>query len=81
MTVQPKIVTGPATSEGGPLYYSEAQVDTLLAGKVALTVAGHYRIKSDGSLQLWNPTQSKFHTLSLSGTAGAELLTIGAGEA
>lgn len=38
------------------------------------------RIKTDGSFQLWNPTQSKFHTISVSGAAGEEVLEIGAGE-
>jgi hypothetical protein len=38
------------------------------------------RIKTDGSFQLWNPDQSKFHTISVAGTAGAEYLVIGAGE-
>jgi hypothetical protein len=44
------------------------------------TVAGHYRIKNDGSFQLWNATQSTWHTLVVTGAAGAEALTIGAGE-
>lgn len=35
-----------------------------------------YRLQ-DGELQLWNPDQSKWHTLYISGTAGAETLTIG----
>lgn len=45
------------------------------------TVAGKYRIKDDGTWQLWNPDQNLFHTISISGAAGAEILNIGAGEA
>ncbi len=44
------------------------------------TVAEAYRIKTDGSFQLWNPDTEQFHTLTLSGLAGAEQLSIGAGE-
>ncbi len=80
LTVQPPIVAGPTTNDGGPTYYTEAQVDTLLAAKAVLTVAGKYRIKGDGTFQLWNATQSKWHTLAITGAAGAEALTIGAGE-
>ena len=80
VTVQPVILDGDPTSEGGPTYYTAAQTDALLAAKAAKTVATKYRIKGDGSFQLWNPDQSKWHTLSLSGAAGAELLTIGDGE-
>jgi hypothetical protein len=80
LTTQPAIVTGPASSSGGPAYYTEAEVDALLAARAALTVAGHYRIKSDGSFQLWNAAQSKWHTVQVTGAAGAEILTIGAGE-
>lgn len=32
LTVQPAIIDGPETSEGGPTYYTQAQVDALLAG-------------------------------------------------
>jgi hypothetical protein len=39
-----------------------------------------WRVKSDGSFQIFNPDQSKFHTLTVRGSAGAEYLTIGAGE-
>jgi hypothetical protein len=44
-----------------------------------LTQAG-FRVKSDGSFQIWNPDQSKFHTLQVRGAAGAEYITIGLGE-
>jgi hypothetical protein len=80
VTVQPRIISGPTTSDGGPLYYTEPEVDTLLAAKAALTVAGHYRIKTDGSFQLWNATQSKWHTITITGAMGAEAISIAAGE-
>jgi hypothetical protein len=80
LTVQPPIVIGPATTEGGPHFYTETEVDTLLAAKAALTVAGKYRIKGDGTFQLWNATQSKWHTVTIAGAAGAEVFQIGAGE-
>jgi len=80
LTVQPPIITGDPTTEGGPSYYNQAETDALLAAKAALTVAGKYRIKGDGTFQLWNGTQSKWHTLTITGPTGAEALSIGAGE-
>ena len=80
LTVQPPIVTGPTTSEGGPQYYTQPEITTLLGGYAPRTVAGKYRLKSDGALQLWNATESKWHSLTISGAAGAEVLSIGAGE-
>jgi hypothetical protein len=51
------------------------------ADELALrTIAGKYRIKADGTFQLWNADQSLFHTLTLSGDAGEETLNIAAGE-
>jgi hypothetical protein len=80
ITAQPRIISGPTTSDGSPTYYTEAEVNTLLASYALLTIAGKYRIKGDGSFQLWNATQSKWHTVGVSGASGAEVLTIGAGE-
>jgi hypothetical protein len=80
ITVQPAIIPDDPTSESGPTYYTGPQVDTLLATKAALTVAGKYRIKGDGTFQLWNGTQNKWHAITVSGAAGAEVLSIGAGE-
>jgi hypothetical protein len=62
---------------GLPYVIDHAGTKTLL---VLATVATKYRIKSDGSFQLWNPTQSAWHSLALSGAVGAEVLAIGAGE-
>jgi len=81
LTVQPRIITGPETSDGGPAYYTEGEVDTLVAQRALKTVAAKYRIKSDGTIQLWNADQSLFHTLTITGAAGAETLSIAAGEA
>jgi hypothetical protein len=39
-----------------------------------------YRLQ-DGELQLWNPDQSKWHTIYIKGAAGAEYLAIGPAEA
>lgn len=38
------------------------------------------RIKATGELQVWNSDQNKYHTLLVQGSAGAEYITIGAGE-
>ncbi len=43
------------------------------------TRAGVYRITST-AFQLWNPTTSKWHTLTISGAEGAVGINIGAGE-
>lgn len=51
-----------------------------LGGGLPSEVAGKYRFKLDGTFQLWNATQSKWHSLTISGAAGAEELGIGAGE-
>lgn len=80
ITVQPRINNGAETTVGGPNYLTDTEVNALLAAKANLTVVGKYRIKGDGSFQLWNATQNKFHSLTLSGAAGAEVLSIGAGE-
>ena len=45
------------------------------------TVAGKYRIKTDGTFELWNADQSLWHALTISGALGAEQLNIAAGEA
>lgn len=44
------------------------------------TLVNQLRIKATGELQLWNPDQSKWHTLQVRGLAGGEYITIGAGE-
>ena len=77
LTVQPQGIPTDPSNTPGPLFYTAAQSDAQYA---LLTVAGQYRIRTDGGFQLWNATQSKWHTLAISGAAGAEVLTIGAGE-
>jgi hypothetical protein len=59
----------------------QADLQTSLDAKALKTVAAKYRIKTDGTFQLWNPDISKFHTLSLSGADGAVTIDIAAGEA
>ncbi|MDR3721804.1 MAG: hypothetical protein P4L00_09410 [Candidatus Acidoferrales bacterium] len=77
LTVQPQGIPTDPSSTPGPIFYTATQSD----GRYALlTVAGQYRIQSDGSFQLWNAAQSKWHTLAINGAAGVEVLTIGAGE-
>jgi hypothetical protein len=45
-----------------------------------ITFPGSWRVKADGTFQLWNPDQSLWHTLLVHGLATAEYLTISAGE-
>ena len=61
---------------------SFATADALQADYTQITTPtnGLYRIKN-GATQLWNPTQSKFHTLTISGAAGVETINFGVGEA
>lgn len=80
LTVQAAIVTGPAASEGGPQYYTQPEITTLLESYALRTVSGKYRLKADGTFQLWNATESKWHSLAISGATGAEVISIGAGE-
>jgi hypothetical protein len=46
-----------------------------------LSMAGKYRFKPDGTFQLWNADQNKFHTITVTGAAQAETISVGAGEA
>jgi len=61
---------------------SFATVDLLDAdiAQVKTPTNGLYRIKN-GALQLYNPDQSKFHTITIAGAAGSEHTSIGDGEA
>lgn len=62
------ITPGPAGTPGDP-------------GTLALPFGTPFmRIKLTGELQIFNPDQNKFHTLLAAGLAGAEYITIGAGE-
>lgn len=84
VSVQPPIIPSLATVEGGPSYYTAAQTNAAIASAISplarRSITGKYRFKSDGSLQLWNPDQSKWQSLTLSGGAGAELISINTGE-
>jgi hypothetical protein len=55
-------------------------LDQISPPEAAFILPGKMRIKADGSFQLWNPDQNKWHTLLCGGAAGGEYLTIGAGE-
>jgi hypothetical protein len=55
-------------------------LDQIAPPESDFTLAGKMRVKADGSLQLWNPDQSKWHSLSIGGEAGGEYIMIGAGE-
>ena len=66
-------------SIGGTLS-DQTDLQSALDAKADKTVATKYRIKADGTFQLWNTTTSKFHTLSLSGADGAVTIDIAAGE-
>lgn len=51
-------------------------------GDLALkTVASKYRIKTDGTVQIFNPDTGLYHTISLSGAAGAVTMDFAVGEA
>jgi hypothetical protein len=47
--------------------------------EVKSPTSGLYRLHN-GALQLWNATQSKWHTVSITGAAGEETWSIGPGE-
>lgn len=51
-----------------------------LSLKAEKQVAARYRFKADGTFQLWNPDQNKWCAVTVGGTAGNEVLRIGAGE-
>lgn len=46
-----------------------------------IAVNNAFRLKSNGEFQLFNPTTSKYHTLTISGDDGAVVIDLGAGEA
>lgn len=70
VTVQPRVISGPESSAGGPAYLTETQTTALLAPPEGV-------FKIDGQLlKLWNPTRGVYQTISLSGAAGAEQLVI-----
>jgi hypothetical protein len=82
LTVNRDVIVG---TEGVPTVLADVSYVTpamLLAAETGIKTptGGLYRIKN-GALQIYNPTQSKYHTLSLTGAAGSETLSIGAGEA
>lgn len=65
------VVQDPAPKLGGTLDFN---------GKGAIYTS-KFRIKTDGTFQLYNPDSAKYHTLSLSGNNGSVTIIISAGEA
>lgn len=64
------VVQDPAPKLGGTLdFNSHGAIYT-----------GKFRIKTDGTFQLYNPDSAKYHTLSLSGNNGSVTIIISAGE-
>lgn len=47
--------------------------------QIKTPTGGIYRLQN-GALQLWNSTQSKWHTVSVAGAVGSELMAVGPGE-
>jgi hypothetical protein len=68
-----------ATVQEG-ITYPTTEVFNSSISEIKTPTGGIYRLQN-GALQLWNATQSKWHTLSISGAAGEETLDIGPGEA
>lgn len=56
------------------------QVAKTDVGLIPFEVAGKSRIKPDGTFQLWNATQDKWHSITITGAIGEEGLNIGEGE-
>jgi hypothetical protein len=67
-----------ATAVDG-ITYPTTDVFNSAITQIKTPTGGLYRLHN-GALQLWNATQSKWHTLSISGVADAETLGIGPGE-
>ena len=80
----PVVPSGAVTSVFGRTGAVVAQQNDYLLNQIGppalnWTLSG-LRVKADGSFQLWNPDQLKWHTLQVRGLAGAEYITIGAAE-
>ena len=67
-----------ATVQEG-ITFPTTEVFNSTISEIKTPTGGIYRLQN-GALQLWNATQSKWHTLSISGAAGGETLDIGPGE-
>jgi hypothetical protein len=59
--------------------YPTTDVFNSAISEIKSPTGGIYRLHN-GVLQLWNATQSKWHTLSISGASGSETIDIGPGE-
>ncbi len=67
-----------ATAVDGITFPTTAVFNSAIS-EIKTPTGGLYRMHN-GAFQLWNATQSKWHTLSISGAAGEETLDIGPGE-
>lgn len=67
-----------ATATEGITFPTTDVFNSAISG-ITTPTGGLYRLRN-GALQLWNATQSKWHTLSVSGVAGSETLDLGPGE-
>jgi hypothetical protein len=76
-SVQVCLRGGPPGSQGPPGPPGTSGASGLVP---PFTYPGSWRVKSDGTLEFWNPDQSKWHQLLVRGSTGAEYLTIGAAE-
>ena len=68
-----------ALADPDPPYATVDYVDAAIAS--AIPINGANTRFFNGYFQIWNPTQSLWHTLWATGAAGSETLTLGAGEA
>jgi hypothetical protein len=67
-----------ATATEGITFPTTDVFNATISG-ITTPTGGLYRLRN-GALQLWNATQNKWHTLSVSGVAGSETLDLGPGE-
>ena len=67
-----------ATAVEGITHPTTDVFNTAISG-ITTPTGGLYRLRN-GALQLWNATQNKWHTVSVSGVAGSETLDLGPGE-
>lgn len=79
--VMPDVIRGTegALADPDPPYATVDYVDAAIAG--AIPINGANTRFHNGYFQVWNATQSKWHTLWATGAAGSETLMLGAGEA
>lgn len=57
-------------------FYTKAEADARFVQQI---IAGVIRIDASNGLQIWNPDQSLYNPISVEGSAGSEVIVIGAG--